>query len=173
VSECDYYTTKILLLGNKGTGRTTLRRNHMQSGFDYKMTHGVALGVKSLTLKDGKNVRLQIWDLGDQERFRSLRKLYFAGALSTILLYDITNKESSNINNLDEWCQEIRTNAGDIPILLVGNKRDLPENREVSSEDALMLNEHFNLSGTLEISAKTGENVEEMFIQLSKLMLTE
>jgi len=84
-------------------------------------------------------------------------------------VYDSTDRNSLKI--IDTWIERIGDNTKSIPIILVGIKLDLADKREVSSEDALMLNELYNLSGTIEICAKTGENVEEMFIQLGTLML--
>jgi small GTP-binding protein len=171
MSECDYLFLNILLIGSKGTGRTTLRNNHMSCVFKshMKSTIGVDFYSKTVTLKNSKRVRLGFWDLADNGYFDHLKPHYYHGAPAAIILYDITNK--SSLRDLSKWCQEIREYSGNIPILLVGNKLDLPEQREISAEYISQLKEQYMLMQTLEISAKTGENVEEMFSILTNLIM--
>jgi GTPase SAR1 family protein len=95
--------------------------------------------------------------------------MFYTHAPAAIILYDLTKKDS--LTNLNKWCQEIRKSTKNIPILLVGNKCDLPEQRDVSADYVSQLKEQYSLTRTLEISAKTGTHVEEMFIELIKLMI--
>ena len=85
-------------------------------------------------------------------------------------MYDITNYDS--LNKIPEWVKCIRENRGDIPILLVGNKVDLNENRVVSKEQARIIKENNYLSSFMEISLKTGENVEDMFKKIISLIIS-
>jgi small GTP-binding protein len=137
------------------------------------MTIGVDFEVKSLTV-DAKKVKLQIWDFGGEERFRFLLPTYVRGAKGGLFLYDITNY--SSIAHIDDWLSVIRKEirVEDIfPIIVVGGKADLVENREVSSADGIKIAKSRNVNGFIETSSKTGENVEKAFEALTKLMLDE
>ena len=85
-------------------------------------------------------------------------------------MYDITNNDS--LNKIPLWVKFIRENRGDVPILLVGNKVDLKENRVVSKEQAKKVKEDHGLSSFMEISLKTGENVEDMFKKIISLIIS-
>jgi small GTP-binding protein len=135
------------------------------------MTIGVDFEVKSLTV-DEQKVKLQIWDFGGEERFRFLLPTYVRGARGGLFLYDITNY--SSIAHIDDWLSVIRKEirAEDIfPIIVVGGKADLVENREVSSADGIKIARSRNVNGFIETSSKTGENVEKSFEALTRLML--
>jgi len=138
------------------------------SDLNYKFTTGVNFGVKTHELPNGIVISLMIHDIDLSKHMSRLRVQIYKGALGAIILYDLTNRDS--LTNLDTWCQEIRKSTGDIPILLLGNKCDLPEEQEVSTEYALYLKEKYHFSGTMEVYAKTGEDVEEMFMELTKLV---
>lgn len=116
----------------------------------------------------GKRIILQLWVLGDQERYRSLRKLYVNGSSGAILLYDITNE--SSLNRIPEWREKIAELCGEIPIVLIGNKLDLEEQRVISNEKGMEILKKNNLSLFMEVSTETGENVERMFELIGELM---
>ena len=84
-------------------------------------------------------------------------------------MYDITTQLS--LDNLLEWIQVIRKNAGDIPIMLIGSKLDLYEKRVVSCEEGLLAARKYNLASFLEISSKTGENVDKAFEIMIKMLI--
>jgi len=86
-------------------------------------------------------------------------------------MYDITN--SNTLKQLPDWLQTIRENAGDIPIILIGNKLDLEESREVSREVGIKFAEKYNLSAFAEISTKTGKNVEKVFQVLTEIIINQ
>jgi small GTP-binding protein len=102
-----------------------------------------------------------MWDFGGEERFRFLLSQYCKGANGAFFLYDITNVRS--IEHLPDWTQIVREQAGDIPIMLVGSKKDLNEFRSVPREDGILTAKKYNLSNFIELSSKTGENVEKAF----------
>lgn len=168
------YLYMVLLIGTKGVGTNTLRKNWLNDGgfsdLNYKLTIGVNFAGKTLELPNGNVVKLLIYDINLSKHWSRIRELMYKPTFGAIILYDLTNKDS--LANLEIWCQEIRESTGDIPILLVGNKCDLPEEQEVSAEYVLQLKEKYHLSGTMEISAKTGEDVEKMFMELTKLIST-
>ncbi len=166
-------TFKIIIFGDAGCGKTTLTQRFLTNLFvsDQTMTIGVDFEVKSLSV-DEQKVKLQIWDFGGEERFRFLLPTYVRGARGGLFLYDITNY--SSIAHIDDWLSVIRKEirAEDLfPIIVVGGKVDLVENREVSSADGIKIARSRNVNGFIETSSKTGENVETTFEALTRLML--
>ena len=167
------YTFKVVLIGDKGTGKSTLTQRFLTNLFKSKsrLTIGVDFEVKSLEI-NGKKIKLQIWDFGGQDRFRFLLSTYVRNAEGGIFMYDITNY--SSLARLDDWLMAIRKEfraGGQFPILIVGNKADLEDNREVSREEGIQFAKVRGVDGFIECSAKTGENVEEMFDALTRLMI--
>lgn len=162
------YILRIPILAGKSVGKHTLIINYFNDSFpDYMATVGVQCEAKSIEINE-KMIRLHIFILGMQESFKRQYRAYCYGSNGAIVMYDITNPRS--LDKIPEWIQMIRENLGDIPILLVGNKVDL-ENREVSKEEAIKIKEKFNLSGYFEISARTGENIEETIRQMTRMIL--
>ena len=159
----DYdYTFKLMMLGDASVGKTSLTLRSI-SGFlmeDLKLTIGVDFYSKTILFNE-KKVKLQMWDFGGEERFRFLLSQYCKGANGAFFLYDITNVRS--IEHLPEWTQIVRENAGDIPIMLIGSKKDLEEFRTVPREDGILAAKKYNLSSFIELSSKTGDNVERAF----------
>ncbi len=114
-------------------------------------------------------VKLQIWDTGGQERFSSIRPMYYRGSLGALLIFDLTSYES--FEHLPQWIEEVRSNIkSDVPFLLVGNKSDLLDQRAVSIEEINSFTDKFNLY-YMETSAKTGEGVGDCFYILACLMV--
>lgn len=150
------------MLGDASVGKTSLTIRYISGSFleDLKLTIGVDFYSKS-TLFQGKKVKLQIWDFGGEERFRFLLSQYCKGSNAAFFLFDITN--SITLDHLPDWTQIIREHAGDIPIMLVGSKLDLNKFRTVSNEDGLNSAKKYNLASFVELSSKTGENVEKAF----------
>lgn len=126
--------------------------------------------IKTVEIK-GEKIKLQIWDTAGQERFRSITQSYYRSANALILTYDITCEESFRC--LPEWLREIEQYANnEVITVLVGNKIDLAERREVSQQRA----EEF--AGTqnmyyLETSAKESDNVEKLFLDLACRLISE
>ena len=159
----DYeYTYKIMALGDASVGKTSLTLRYISGFFleDLKLTIGVDFYSKSVDYND-KKVKLQIWDFGGEERFRFLLTQYLKGASGALFLYDITRSET--LDHFPDWLQIIRENSGDIPIILIGSKLDLDEIRVVTEDDGILATKKYNLSSFIELSSKTGENVEKAF----------
>ena len=162
-------TWRIVMLGDETSGKTSLL-NHCISGYfieDLKLTVGVDFYSKT-TSYDGKKIKLQIFDFGNQERFRFLWHQYCKGANGAFFVYSITN--SSSLDHILEWTRIIRENAGDIPIILVGTKAHLEEQRAVTREQGISLVSIHNLSGFIEVSSKTGQNIDELFETITKIL---
>ncbi len=165
---------KIVLFGDGGVGKTTLINRYLTGTFskNSQITIGVDFHVKRVNI-NGKSVSLQIWDFAGEERFRFLLPSYALGASGGIFLYDITRY--SSIKNFDSWLeifkQGYRGNKHKIPVLLVGSKMDLEFKRAVSRAEAFDLAKNNNLYGYLECSAKNGRNIDDIFNQITRLML--
>ena len=168
-------TFKIVIFGDASCGKTTLTQRFLTNLFvsDSKMTIGVDFEVKSLTV-DKKKVKLQIWDFGGEERFRFLRPTYVRGARGGIFMYDITNY--SSIAHIDDWLTVIKKEIRKedvFPIIVVGGKADLSDSREVAASEGIKIARTRGVDGFIECSSKSGENVEESFEALTRLMLND
>lgn len=157
------------MLGDASVGKTSLTMRYISGYFmeDLKLTIGVDFYSKTTSTKD-KKVKLQIWDFGGEERFRFLLSQYSKGANGAFFLYDITNQTS--LDHLPDWTQVIREHAGDIPIMLIGSKVDLDEFRAVVRDDGILAAKKYNLASFVELSSKTGENVEEAFNVMTEIL---
>jgi len=163
------YNFKILVAGEGGVGKTTFLHKYVTGTFmlDTHMTIGVQFHVKTIHVGDVAYT-LQLWDLGGQDRFRFMLPSYTLGAKGALLLYDTTR--ISSLTSLEEWVGVCRTNDKNLPILLCGSKADLLQDRSISPEFVKSYLEPLNLFDYLEISAKTGQNVERAFeILLNKM----
>lgn len=133
------------------------------------MTIGVDFHVKTINVH-GKKIKLQIWDVGGEERFRFLLPTYCLGANAAFLLYDVTR--SQTLDNITEWTNIVRQKGGPIPIMLVGAKIDLGDaQREVLREYGIQVAEKNNMASFGEISSKSGQNVDKTFEVLTELTL--
>jgi small GTP-binding protein len=152
------YIIKICLLGEAGVGKTSIVYRFITNKFkeNYKSTLGVNLLKKDMSIEGFGDVSAQIWDLGGQESFKSLRRLYLEGANGALVLY--------------EWINSFREDRQNEPIILIGNKADLKNKIKISEEDA----KEFSRKNDIELiitSAKTGKNVEKCFIDLTTKIL--
>ncbi|KAK5618843.1 Ras- protein Rab-6A [Crenichthys baileyi] len=108
-----------------------------------------------------ENIRLQLWDTAGQERFRSLIPSYIRDSAAAVVVYDITNVNS--FQQTTKWIDDVRTERGsDVIIMLVGNKTDLADKRQVSIEEGERKAKELNVM-FIETSAKAGYNVKQLF----------
>jgi small GTP-binding protein len=158
---------KVLLLGDSSVGKTCFLLRYCDKSFQdvHLSTIGLDYRLKSMTLKNNKNIKLQIWDTAGQDRFRAITKNYYKGANGIILIYDITNMQT--YENVKNWISQIKEEANpNVIIYLVGNKIDVPDDqRLVKAEDGQKIADEFNLPFN-EASAKDGTNVNEIFQEL-------
>ena len=150
---------KLIFIGDVSVGKTSIINSLLNQSFseEYEASIGVDFFSKTLKFKS-RSIKLQIWDSAGQEKFKSLIPNYIRGSSLIFLVYDVTNKKS--FDNLKKWIEFI-TNIEICTIVIVGNKIDLNDKREVSIEEA----EKFCDDGKydfFEVSAKTGNNIENM-----------
>ncbi len=156
---------KVLLLGDSGVGKSSILLRYTKNQFtaDMRSTIGVEFGIKYLTL-DNLQLKVQIWDTAGMERYRSITSAYYKGAKGVIVVYDICRKVS--FDNIDKWIDDFKSKADeDAVILIIGNKSDLQDKREVNTEEVKLKAEK-NKMAFMETSAKNNENVSKAFLQL-------
>ncbi|MFX1503718.1 MAG: Rab family GTPase [Promethearchaeota archaeon] len=165
------YTFKILLLGDASVGKTSFTKRYCYNIFNpsERLTIGVDFHVKTIELNNDR-IKLQLWDVGGEERFRFLLPTYCLGANAAFLLYDITRP--STLDNISEWITIVRQKGGPIPIMLVGSKLDLEKSqRQVQREYGIQIAEKNDMASFVEISAKENINVDDAFKVLTELTL--
>merc|ERR1712226_436667 len=153
---------KLVFLGEQAVGKTAIITRFMYDTFDYnyQATIGIDFLSKTMYLED-RTVRLQLWDTAGQERFRSLIPSYIRDSTVAVVVYDITNANS--FHQTSKWIDDVRTERGtDVIIMLVGNKTDLSDKRQVSTEEGERKAKELNVM-FIETSAKAGYNVKQLF----------
>lgn len=161
---------KIIIIGDSGVGKSCFLLQFTEGDFkeDHNVTIGVEYGAKVLSVS-GKNIKLQIWDTAGQESFRAITRTFYRNANGVILMYDLTRGES--FDSLVDWLKEVKQNSDpDVAIYLVGNMSDLNEEREVDTERAEKFVQENGLSGCIEASAKTANNVQLVFQKVAELL---
>ena len=164
-------TFKIIVLGDSFVGKSCLTLKAVKGVMDknYKSTVGFEFLDYSVKLEN-YNVKLQIWDTCGQETYRSLISSFYHSSSLAILVYSIDSLKS--FEDLEMWLNEIKTKGNqDIQIILVGNKSDLEEKRQVTKEMTNEFCENNNIKVFLETSAKKGTNVKNVFLEAAKLLL--
>mmetsp|Transcript_10587 Transcript_10587/g.23359 ORF Transcript_10587/g.23359 Transcript_10587/m.23359 type:complete len:213 (+) Transcript_10587:79-717(+) len=160
---------KLVFLGEQAVGKTSVITKFMYDTFDnnYQATIGIDFLSKTMYLED-RTVRLQLWDTAGQERFRSLIPSYIRDSSGAIVVYDITNRAS--FLNTSKWIEDVRCERGkDVVIVLVGNKTDLADRRQVSTEEGEERAKENNVM-FIETSAKMGYNIKALFRQLAQAL---
>jgi len=165
------YTFKILLLGDASVGKTSFTKRYCYNIFNpsERLTIGVDFHVKTVEMNN-RRIKLQLWDIGGEQRFRFLLPTYCLGANAAFLLYDITRPNT--LDNISEWMTIVRQKGGPIPIMLVGSKLDLDQTqRKVQRDYGIQIAEKNEMASFVEISAKDNVNVDDAFKVLTDLTL--
>lgn len=162
----DYYV-QLMLIGDCSVGKSSIAMRFSDDTYvpNYLSTIGIDYKVKTVEM-GGKRVKVRIWDTAGQERFRSITDAYYRSADGVVLVYDVTSRAS--FDNVKVWIRSIQHKArADTNVILVGNKRDMEEKREVSREEGASLGNAYNLE-FIETSAKTGYRIKEVFAHITR-----
>lgn len=156
---------------NKSVGKTSLIRQYVNNSFtpQYKATIGADFLTKEITTEN-KVLAMQIWDTAGQEKYHSLQGMFYKGSDGCIIVFDLTNAHS--FQSIMTWKGQFEEYAdikksSEFPFVIVGNKADLTNDRKVTAEKARKTCEDMGIR-YLEVSAKSGINVEEAFNEIIK-----
>ncbi|XP_003223711.2 ras-related protein Rab-27B isoform X1 [Anolis carolinensis] len=182
MTDGDYdYLIKLLALGDSGVGKTTFLYRYTDNKFNPKFITTVGIDFREKRVmynsrgsngSPGKTfkVHLQLWDTAGQERFRSLTTAFFRDAMGFLLMFDLTSQQS--FLNVRNWMSQLQANAycESPDIVLIGNKADLSDQREVNERQAKDLADKYGIP-YFETSAATGQNVEQAVETLLDLIM--
>ena len=157
------YLLKYIIIGDAAVGKSNLLLRYVHGQFkpEYQLTIGVEFGAKNIEISS-KLFRIQIWDTAGQEKFRSITRAYYKNSVCALVVYDISSRDS--FNNVMSWIEDCKNQSPKtIFMVLVGNKCDLEDKRQVSYEEGKELADKNQLL-FFESSAKDGINVDEIFL---------
>jgi len=168
------YKFKFIIVGDKAVGKSSIVRRFVDDKFslDYRSTLG--LNVLSHSMKFyGNEVYFSLWDLGGQAYFKRFRKAYYVGTQAAFIVFDVCERQT--FSNIKIWYEELKEFLGNknIPIIIVGNKIDLSDQRSVQYKEGIALVDELTRENTdgyisyIETSALTGENIEDSFSLIS------
>ena len=173
---------KVVIVGDQKVGKTSIRRAFFGEQFhsSYIATLGADFAIKRVTIDENTVQELNIWDLAGQSTFYNVRKHFFKGASLTLLVFDLTEKET--FISLTNWCKQLwdATKRYTTPLFLIGNKTDLKKQVVTDQEVEkyiIALRNAFDLEGlTIEYfktSAKTNENIDNCCDLISSTLVKE
>ncbi len=170
---------KTVILGDAAVGKTSLVQRFVHGTFEksYLLTVGLQVSTKEVQLPDGTNVILSINDIGGQERFASIRTVFFKGAKLALFVFDLTRRQTLE-SVLNKWYPELKkfsttslTSSKDLKYILVGNKADLEDYIQVPKSDAERVKDKIGAIDFIMTSALNNSNVDEAFTRLAEAYL--
>jgi len=180
------YRGKVILLGNPGVGKTSLLARYVDGVFsdEYKQTIGANFLIKEIELRHiidklnlnpqikedikAKGFNLYFWDVGGQQDKLFVTEYYFLQAVGAMVVFNVDRRET--FDDIDFWISKMKELSGDIPFILIGNKIDLEDKREVSTEELKVKADKYGVK-YFETSAKLNESVDAAFEDLSVQIL--
>jgi small GTP-binding protein len=163
------YRFKFVIIGDVKVGKTSIVHRFVDNKFsnDYRSTIGLDILSHTFQFIDN-DIHINLWDIGAQQYFKRFRKTYYSGSQAAFIVFDLTNRKS--FNNVESWYIELIDFIGgrDIPVILVGNKMDLVDQREIESQEGTSMAKYLSDIGIsqcsfIETSALTGENIKDAF----------
>ena len=157
------YLFKFIVIGDSAVGKSCLLLQFTDQRFksEHDVTIGVEFGARTVNVS-GEQVKLQVWDTAGQESFRSITRAYYRGSAAALLVFDITNRTS--FESIGHWLKEAQQNTSpQVTVMMVGNKMDLADQRQVSVEEAQRFAQANGME-YVEASAKTALNVDKCFM---------
>ena len=170
MNEC--LNKKVVLIGNTSVGKSCIIHRKTRNQFSNYSEPTIGAAYSNIPINiDDKIINLNVWDTAGQERYKSLAPMYFRGARVAIIVFDITSKES--FEGSKSWFNEIkRMSLKTNMFFLVGNKCDMNDYREVTTEEANMFAETNKLK-YIETSAKSAYNIENLFYNIGKELILD
>ena len=156
---------KLILIGDSYVGKTNILLKYLKNQFNEnsKTTIGVEFDTKNIIINN-KRIKIQIQDTAGQEIYRSITSAYYKGAKGALIVYDITRKNT--FDNIDKWIIDLKLNGDkNICIIILGNKSDLINKREINKNDGIKKAEMYK-TAFLETSALNGDNISKAFDEL-------
>lgn len=161
---------KLVLLGSGSVGKSSLALRFVKNDFrNILPTVGCAFFTKLVNL-GAVSLKFEIWDTAGQEKYHSVCHLYFRGANAALLVYDITRRDS--FCKAQQWLRDLEREIppGDAVVMLVGNKTDLDEERQVTFQEGKEFAESKRLL-FMEASARLNHQVTEVFSTVARELL--
>ena len=172
VQKKECYKVKIIIVGDQSVGKTNIINRYVKGEFskDYMITIGMDFLTCNLEL-DTKIFKLNLWDTAGSETFRSVTKGYYSCSCCALVVYDITNEKS--FQSVKQWINDCQSFASkNIHLVLVGNKIDLQQDRNVTKESAEELATEYGMD-FYEVSALSGENIDQLFYGICNFISQE
>eukprot|EP00347_Sterkiella_histriomuscorum_P000689 403374881 len=170
----DYdYLFKLVLIGDTCVGKSSLLVRFADDCFSENYITTIGVDFRFRTLQINKStIKLQIWDTAGQERYRTITNAYYKGADGIIIVFDICSKES--FLNVASWMKEVEKHSGeDVTVMVLANKADCAQEEvEVTDLDIKKFEEENKLK-VMKVSAKTGLNVDESFLEMTKKLIVK
>jgi len=168
-------TKKICLLGDPSVGKTSLIRRFVLDEFDdsYITTIGTKVTKKEMVIQVPERdvevfLTLMIWDVAGQQEYKMFHKMYLKGVEGSFSVCDLTRKDT--VNAMKKYVTVVKENAGEVPIIFLFNKADLPDQAQVKIEEVQKV-ESLKHIPCFKTSAKTGEQVAEGFTKMGEMLV--
>ena len=165
---------KVILVGESHVGKTSIITQYIQNNFsdEYIATFAQDKSIKEEVLKDGTQIKLEIWDTIGQEGYNLANKIFMKNSKIALLIYDITDRKSfDNLNKFYDLICEVN-GRNNVVIGVVGNKNDLYEKRVVEEEEAKKYAKDID-STYFETSAKDHESIENLFKEILMFLIVK
>lgn len=163
------YKLKILVVGSANSGKATFCEKYSDSFSQrFRETIGVDIYVKDEILPDGKIATLSCWNCAPSKRFYASQSFFFRGALGAFVLFSVNDIKSYEVAK--QYIRDIRKQVKGIPILLIGNKIDLEDERKISYKEAMDYSKKLNLAGYIETSSKYDINIAKAYSSLGEMI---
>ncbi|MFW9989034.1 MAG: GTP-binding protein [Candidatus Odinarchaeota archaeon] len=179
LDEGGIFRFKFVIIGDHEVGKTSLVRRFVENKFshDYRATIGLNILSHSIQFF-GNQIIYSLWDVGAQTFFKRFRQTYYLGAQAAFIVFDLTNRES--FENIKNWYEELENFIGgkEIPIIIIGNKTDLKDQRKIEYQEGVTLVNTLSQKPNIKISyietsALSGENVEDAFTLIAYHYITK
>ncbi|XP_033626891.1 ras-related protein Rab-22A-like [Asterias rubens] len=163
---------KLCLLGDSGVGKSSIVQRFVCDSYQDSIPPTIGASFMSKTISVGeKSFKFQIWDTAGQEKYRGLAPMYYRGAAAAVIVYDITSQIS--FVKVRDWIRELQQHGPEnIVIAIAGNKFDMADLREVETRTAMDYAQDIGAVFT-ETSAKTAENIKDLFLKISERLPAE